>query len=684
MPPSRDQQPARRRSPAAFPSAAAAAAPSGAPPPAAAAGAAGHRAPGRQPYAPFSVEAAANGGGGGGKRSPSSAPASSGVVTLEDAVSSIPATLQRLVDKVVRPRKEKQDSEKEEHPDAAALLAASSSELALLGPGGGGGGGGAPSALTLANGSGDWHAEAGGEGDEQAHPHGAARRVAFETVVAVDDGGTVPLRTESANDRSHFVRGVGPVERKMDGLKQYQAPWGYQLLERLTPRGRGFSLQVSVALARPRPTLLPLHSAALLPLPCCCRPAAAAPRQAAALGSRGDGVLGVFGRRAGRPPRPRAAPCTRRRSRLPTRPPRALSLTPDPFPPQTNRLIVLGLTFLCYTAYHASRKPPSIVKSVLHGDASNGAPGGAGSGRGGRQGGRLLLLRRLLRLAGRLHAAPRLAMVCRAGPGGQRSGEGAPGSCPAHPPLLVPCLPASPLTAHPASLPPCQKQRWTWRAAGPRAAPWAAAGRPSTTSATARRCWGSWIWPSWGRTHVSRGPAAGAGRPGARGRRLRGRGEGCCRGGGGFQAMGQPWASLCACGPHVPGGLGVWQAPASGAPQLQQRPCNSALAATARAARARPAPVSPSRPLPGCPRPSSPLPSHKQQTTNNKLAPPLPSHTHRSRHVCERAPGRPGGPASLPDWRHAGQRRVRGAVWRRLLLEHPLHALLHSGAGGGR
>jgi OPA family glycerol-3-phosphate transporter-like MFS transporter 1/2 len=42
---------------------------------------------------------------------------------------------------------------------------------------------------------------------------------------------------------------------------------------------------------------------------------------------------------------------------------------------QTNRLIVLLLTFLCYTAYHASRKPPSIVKSVLHGDASNGVWG---------------------------------------------------------------------------------------------------------------------------------------------------------------------------------------------------------------------------------------------------------------------------------------------------------------------
>lgn len=42
---------------------------------------------------------------------------------------------------------------------------------------------------------------------------------------------------------------------------------------------------------------------------------------------------------------------------------------PMPSARQTNRFIVLALTFLCYTAYHASRKPPSIVKSVLHGDA---------------------------------------------------------------------------------------------------------------------------------------------------------------------------------------------------------------------------------------------------------------------------------------------------------------------------
>lgn len=133
----------------------------------------------------------------------------------------------------------------------------------------------AAAAEVAANGSGLHPAAA----DGQQGP-GHVRRVAFETTVAVEDGGTVPLRTESANDRSHFVRGVGPVERRMDGLRQYQAPVGYRLLEKATPRGRGFSLQ-------------------------------------------------------------------------------------------TNRLIVLFLTFLCYTAYHASRKPPSIVKSVLHGDASN-------------------------------------------------------------------------------------------------------------------------------------------------------------------------------------------------------------------------------------------------------------------------------------------------------------------------
>lgn len=30
----------------------------------------------------------------------------------------------------------------------------------------------------------------------------------------------------------------------MDSLRQYSAPWGYQLLERMSPRGRGYSLGV--------------------------------------------------------------------------------------------------------------------------------------------------------------------------------------------------------------------------------------------------------------------------------------------------------------------------------------------------------------------------------------------------------------------------------------------------------
>lgn len=39
---------------------------------------------------------------------------------------------------------------------------------------------------------------------------------------------------------------------------------------------------------------------------------------------------------------------------------------------KANRRLVLVLTFICYAAYHASRKPPSIVKSVLHGDGETG------------------------------------------------------------------------------------------------------------------------------------------------------------------------------------------------------------------------------------------------------------------------------------------------------------------------
>lgn len=122
-----------------------------------------------------------------------------------------------------------------------------------------------------------------------------------------------------------------------------QAPWGYRLLESLTPRGRGFSLGVRALLpwlSVMLPCLvclrvheLPPSAAMLLAAHCCCWPA---------------GSLTLL--------------CRRPLVRPPS----------FPLPNQTNRLIVLLLTFLCYTAYHASRKPPSIVKSVLHGDSSNG------------------------------------------------------------------------------------------------------------------------------------------------------------------------------------------------------------------------------------------------------------------------------------------------------------------------
>jgi len=45
----------------------------------------------------------------------------------------------------------------------------------------------------------------------------------------------------------------------------------------------------------------------------------------------------------------------------------------------TYRAAVLVLTFIAYTAYHASRKPPSIVKSVLLGNSVEVATGGSGN-----------------------------------------------------------------------------------------------------------------------------------------------------------------------------------------------------------------------------------------------------------------------------------------------------------------
>jgi hypothetical protein len=44
---------------------------------------------------------------------------------------------------------------------------------------------------------------------------------------------------------------------------------------------------------------------------------------------------------------------------------------------RASRSLVLALTFACYAAYHASRKPPSIVKSVLHGGAGSGLATGS-------------------------------------------------------------------------------------------------------------------------------------------------------------------------------------------------------------------------------------------------------------------------------------------------------------------
>lgn len=147
----------------------------------------------------------------------------------------VPQGLWRLVDSFKRQQKRLEDEKRHEKKETA------SDELEL----------GADAGLTKNGSSGDLldgeDATALLTGDSAANSAGPAgvRRVAFETTVRTDSGGHLPLRTESATERSAFVRGVGPVypQRDMDGLRQYSAPWGYQLLERLTPRGRGFSLQ---------------------------------------------------------------------------------------------------------------------------------------------------------------------------------------------------------------------------------------------------------------------------------------------------------------------------------------------------------------------------------------------------------------------------------------------------------
>lgn len=354
--------------------------------------------PGRQPYLPFSLEAPA--------RAPSPveppAPAGSG---LQQGLRRLAAG---LIAGGASARAKKEEDADYAYRQAKKLTA--DEEAALDAPSSSSGGSSAPrlvpvliepqggpppSALPGANGFAPLAA-----GEEEQRP----RRVAFETTVADDEGGTAPLRTESANERSGFVRGVGRVERwaaaggggwwvlgcqagvskgaqlrccmglraalawcvtpgartplppgrdDMDSLKSYSAPWGYRLLERASPRGRGYSLAV----------------------------------RAGGRGGWGAGALGcsrvcscwafLFARQ----------PATALRfppAEGATRPARRFFEWPCPAPcpqlRQTNRMLVLALTFLCYTAYHASRKPPSIVKSVLHGDAGPGNAGGGGCG----------------------------------------------------------------------------------------------------------------------------------------------------------------------------------------------------------------------------------------------------------------------------------------------------------------
>lgn len=165
------------------------------------------------------------------------------------------------------------------------------------------------------------------------------RVVAFETTVGTSSGDVQLLRPSGGR------RGMDPFG--------YSAPWGYRLLEKTTG-GRGFSLKVWArdgvrwgGMARPAASAA---RGSERPPP----PTFGEPRRCTA-----SSRLGML--------RPGVGSCVS-----------PAAHRPAPFPtlvPQVNRFIVLGLTFLCYTAYHASRKPPSIVKSVLHGRASGGHEG---------------------------------------------------------------------------------------------------------------------------------------------------------------------------------------------------------------------------------------------------------------------------------------------------------------------
>lgn len=262
MPPSRtDQQPARRRAAAAasIDSATPAPAPDSAP----------HH-PGRLPYALGGSAGLSSRGSSRGGSNPDLNPAGSSAAGPAGATNAanppasglaaaVPQGLWRLVDAVKRQQRRLEADRRHEGGERQRARAApkretsSDEELAIVG---------SPvvAVVELAS-SAEFAGPANGASHIQEQllgsvagapgievPDGSdgngARRVAFETTVRTNSGGSLPLRTESATERSNFVRGVGPVYRSMDGLRQYTAPWGYQLVERLTPHGRGFSLAV--------------------------------------------------------------------------------------------------------------------------------------------------------------------------------------------------------------------------------------------------------------------------------------------------------------------------------------------------------------------------------------------------------------------------------------------------------
>lgn len=212
MPPSRNL---RQRAPVAADPAAAGAGSEPAAEASSSSGPRGPRAPGRQPYLPLSVE------GGSSAALDALAPtASSG---LQQGLRSLAAAIGIGPSE---PAKRDDDLEANGRGRASKVKRSESAELPPSSSAGQASSGGGPRLVPVlverdprldgssaANGSGPLGPSSGGGGAAGTHPSGTPRRVAFETTVADDDGGSQPLRSESANDRSEFVRGVGRVDR---------------------------------------------------------------------------------------------------------------------------------------------------------------------------------------------------------------------------------------------------------------------------------------------------------------------------------------------------------------------------------------------------------------------------------------------------------------------------------------